>query len=400
MSERGSTPPAKAKRQKPLALDVRVPAQAYSYPVFVGRGVIERLGDELRQVSGGGAHVALISDDVVFPLHGAAVQQALVAQGIEATPIVVPAGEASKSVPVLLDVVDRMFKAGLGRRDAVVALGGGVVGDLAGLAASLYMRGVPVIQCPTSLLAQVDASVGGKVAVDLPAGKNLLGTFHFPLCVLIDPEFLATLPDRELASGAAEMLKHGALFSAEHFHQLVDAADAFFARDFEVMSRLIAASVGLKAACVGRDPWEQGEAGKGRVLLNFGHTLGHAIESASGYSLAHGEAVALGMRASTRVAIARGLATPDLEELFVAALTRLRLPVDLDAWLTGERAAAVERALFADKKKSREQLSFVAIARLGEPSVLSLGARELVGLCRRAGAATGESDASTPTAAS
>ncbi|MEZ4448646.1 MAG: 3-dehydroquinate synthase [Nannocystaceae bacterium] len=351
--------------------------------MLVGRGVIERLADELRQASGAAAQVALVSDDVVFPLHGAAVLQTLAAQGIDAVPIVVPAGEASKNVAVLLDVVDKMLKAGLGRRDAVIALGGGVVGDLAGLAASLYMRGIPVIQCPTSLLAQVDASVGGKVAVDLPAGKNLLGTFHFPLCVLIDPEFLVTLPDRELASGMAEMLKHGALFSAEHFHQLVDAADAFFARDFEVMGRLIAASVSLKAACVGRDPWEQSDAGKGRVLLNFGHTLGHAIESASGYDLAHGEAVALGMRAAARVAVARGLATPDLEDLLVSALTRLRLPTDLDVWLVGERGAAVEKALWSDKKRARDQLSYVVVGRLGEPSVLSLGARELLGLCRR-----------------
>ncbi|MCA9634756.1 MAG: hypothetical protein KC420_01845 [Myxococcales bacterium] len=144
---------------------------------------------------------------------------------------------------------------------------------------------------------------------------------------------------------------------------------------------MVEAAVEAKAAVVERDPDESGY----RQVLNFGHTLGHAIESASGYALAHGEAVALGMRAATRVAIARGLAGPDLEELFVAALTRLRLPVDLDAWLTGERAAAVERALFADKKKSREQLSFVAIARLGEPSVLSLHVRELLALARRSG---------------
>ncbi|MCB9567451.1 MAG: 3-dehydroquinate synthase [Myxococcales bacterium] len=385
MSERSSIPSAPRKRPKPLAIDVRVPAQALSYPVVVGCCVLSRLGEELRQRHGSASRVAVISDDHVFPLHGEAAIRSLEAQGFAVTPVVVPAGEASKQVAVLVDVVDQLLKAGLGRRDAVVALGGGVIGDLAGLAAALFMRGIPVIQCPTSLLAQVDASVGGKVAVDLAAGKNLLGAFHFPLAVLIDPELLATLDDRQLASGLAEMLKHGALFSAEHFQHLVDAADAFFGRDYDVIAPLIATSVGLKAACVGRDPWEQSDAGKGRVLLNFGHTLGHAIEAASNYELAHGEAVALGMLASARVARAKGIAGADLEVTLRDAFARLRLPTDLDVWLSGERGAAVERMLGQDKKRSGGQLSFVVIARLGEPSVLSLHVRELLALARRSG---------------
>ncbi|HGG56621.1 MAG TPA: 3-dehydroquinate synthase [Nannocystis exedens] len=377
MSERGFHPPGARKRVKPIAIDVRVPVQTLSYPVIIGRGVIGLLGEELQRSYLAPTRVALISDDNVFPLHGDAVQGSLEQQGLRVVPIVIAAGEASKRVPVLLDVARQLLRAGFGRGDAVVALGGGVVGDLAGLAAALFMRGIPVIQCPTSLLAQVDASVGGKVAVDLPEGKNLLGAFHFPLAVFIDPEFLTTLDDRQLASGLAEMLKHGALFSPEHFSQLVDSADAFFDRDLQAIAPLIAASVSLKAACVGRDPWEQSSAGKGRVLLNFGHTVGHAIEVASGYTLAHGEAVALGMRAAARIARAKGLAGPELEQTFVSALACLRLPTDLDHWLSGERGKAVERALAQDKKRSDGKVSFVALSQIGDPSVISLNFREL-----------------------
>ncbi len=381
MTESGPT--GKAKRPRPLVLDVHVPAESRSYPVLIGRGSIARIGAELQQRLGRtGATVALVSDTTVAPLHGATVQANLEAQGFTVVPIVIPAGEAHKTPATLLEVLGAMIVSGMGRRDAVVALGGGVIGDLSGLAAALFMRGVPVVQCPTTLLAQVDASVGGKVAVDVTAGKNMVGAFHFPICVLIDPEVLSTLHDRELAQGLAEMLKHALLFAPDHLAALLDAAEAIYARDFDVITPLVATSVGLKAACVGRDPWETGEAGKGRVLLNLGHTVGHAIEAASAYSVPHGEAVALGLRAAARVSEHRGLADPGLEQLVVDALTRLRLPTGLDEWLTGERGAALERALVLDKKRTGGTVSYVALARPGEPSVLSLALRELLGLLR------------------
>ncbi len=382
-----TTPTARTKRARPLVLDVHVPAESDSYPVLIGRGAIGRVGAELLQRLGHPGTVALVSDTTVMPLHGAAVQANLEAQGFTVVPIVIPAGEANKTTAALLEVIGAMIVSGLGRRDAVVALGGGVVGDLSGLAAALFMRGIPVIQCPTTLLAQVDASVGGKVAVDVPAGKNMVGAFHFPLFVLIDPDVLATLADRELAQGLAEMLKHALLFAPDHLTALLAAAPAIHARDFDVLTPLIATSVGLKAACVGRDPWETGEAGKGRVLLNLGHTVGHAIESASAYSVPHGEAVALGLRASARVSELKGIAEPGLEALVVDALTRLRLPTRLDEWLEGERGAAVERALVVDKKRSAGTLSYVALARVGEASVVSLSVRDLLGLLRQRPAA-------------
>lgn len=378
-----SGPTAKSKRPRPLVLDVHVPAESRSYPVLIGRGAISRIGSELQQRLGRTGTVALVSDTTVSPLHGTTVQANLEAAGFTVAPIVIPAGEAHKTTGTLLEVLGAMIVSGMGRRDAVVALGGGVVGDLSGLAAALFMRGVPVIQVPTTLLAQVDASVGGKVAVDVPAGKNMVGAFHFPLFVLIDPEVLSTLDDRVLAQGLAEMLKHALLFAPDHLTALMDAADDIYARNFDVITPLVATSVGLKAACVGRDPWETGEAGKGRVLLNLGHTVGHAIEAASAYEVPHGEAVALGLRAAARISEQKGIAEPGLEALVVDALTRLRLPTGLDEWLVGERGAAVERALVIDKKRSAGTVSYVALARVGEPSVLTLAWRDLIGLLRQ-----------------
>ena len=380
MTESG---PTKTKRPRPLVLDVHVPAESRSYPVLIGRGAITRIGTELQQRLGRTGTVALVSDTTVSSLHGATVQANLEAAGFTVVPIVIPAGEAHKSTGTLLEVLGAMIVSGMGRRDAVVALGGGVVGDLSGLAAALFMRGVPVIQVPTTLLAQVDASVGGKVAVDVPAGKNMVGAFHFPLFVLIDPEVLSTLDDRVLAQGLAEMLKHALLFAPDHLTALMASADAIYARNFDVITPLVATSVGLKAACVGRDPWETGEAGKGRVLLNLGHTVGHAIEAASAYAVPHGEAVALGLRAAARISELKGIAEPGLEALVVDALTRLRLPTGLDEWLVGDRGAAVERALVIDKKRSAGSVSYVGLVRVGEPSVLTLAWRDLIGLLRQ-----------------
>lgn len=366
---------------KPLVLDVSVPTRALSYPVRVGDGLLARLGSEVAR-GGEPRTVALVSDSNVMPLYGAVARKSLEAAGMAVVELVVPAGEASKRPELLLRLVNELVAAGLDRHDVVVALGGGVVGDLTGLAAALFLRGIDVVQCPTSLLAQVDASVGGKVAVDLPAGKNLLGSFHFPRAVLIDTSVLGTLPDSELGCGLAEMLKHGALFSAEHFEQLVVHAEALYARDPSVLPRLVATSVALKAACVSRDPLERAQAGKGRVLLNLGHTLGHALELVSDYALRHGEAVGLGLRAAARLSEAKGLAAPGLEARMVEALMRLRLPVELDEWIDGPRGPAIVRALSNDKKRLGGTITYIALAGIGDPRTLQLTPAEIMALLR------------------
>ena len=361
-----------------IVTDVKVPSEDLSYPVLVGAGVLARLGQELRRAVPRASKVAVISDANVRPLYGPRVREALRGVELEVVELTVPPGEASKSPQQLLSLCNAMLEAGLGRNDAVVALGGGVVGDLAGLVAALFMRGVPVLQCPTSLLAQVDASVGGKVAVDLPAGKNLLGVFHFPRAVLIDPTVLSTLPDVELACGLAEMLKHGALFDRDHFDRLQADADKIYARDATVLSPLVAHSVALKAACVSRDPLEMAGAGKGRVVLNLGHTIGHAIEAASDYRVRHGEAVALGLVAAGRLSLRRGLTQHDLETMFVQALQRLRLPIDLAPWLRAPQLERVEAALRLDKKRDESTVTYIGLAAIGEPRVVKLPIAELI----------------------
>ena len=377
-----STDPSSARRSKPIAISVDVPTHDLGYSVLVGPGLLSRVGKELRRLHPQARRVALISDSNVMPLYGAPVTSTLQEADFEVVAFEVPAGEASKSAEQLFALVDGFVHAELSRRDVVVALGGGVIGDLAGLAAATFMRGISFMQVPTSLLAQVDASVGGKVAIDIPAGKNLFGAFHFPTAVVIDPKVLLTLDDRELGCGLAEMLKHAALFSREHLDKLVAAADSIYARDLDVLSRLAASSVAHKAACVTRDPLEQADAGKGRVVLNLGHTVGHAIESMSNFECRHGEAVALGLRAAARVSEKCGVCEPGMEQLIVEALKALRLPTELDAWISGERGRQMAELLARDKKRGHQSISYVALSRIGEPRIIQLSGDDIVSLLR------------------
>lgn len=367
---------------RPVALEVTVPSEDLSYPVMVGAGLLDNVGDTVRRVCPRARRIALISDHNVMPLYGARVRASLEGGSLTVTSHAIEPGEASKTPERMVALVSALIADGLGRNDAVVALGGGVVGDLAGLVAALFMRGISVVQCPTSLLAQVDASVGGKVAVDLPEGKNLLGAFAFPRAVVIDPSVLETLPDEELGCGLAEMLKHGALFDPEHFDDVRTRADAIYRRDVTVLGPQVATSVALKAACVIRDPMERTDAGKGRVALNLGHTLGHALEVTHGYALKHGQAVGLGLLAAARVSRAHGLADETLEVRIRTALDALRLPTELDSYLEPSKRDGLVDAMARDKKRdAHRQITYIGLAGLGEPRVLSLTPEAILDAC-------------------
>ncbi|MBK8717563.1 MAG: 3-dehydroquinate synthase [Nannocystaceae bacterium] len=355
------------------------PSGARGYGVQVGEGVLEAVAPSVRAAASAATRVGVLSDENVFALHGAPLLARLRAAGLEPVVHVIAPGEASKHIESVLACVDAWAAAGLSRRDAVVALGGGVVTDLAGLVAHLYMRGVPWIAAPSSLLAQVDASVGGKVAVDRPGAKNLLGAFHFPAAVLVDPQLLTTLPRRELACGAAEMIKHALLFAPEELPLLEAAAPALLAGDAVAAMPRVATSIALKAACVAGDPFENAPAG--RVLLNLGHTVGHAIEHASGWAVGHGEAVALGLVAAARVSHHRGLATAELQSRVVEALAAFELPHVLAPWLTPTARPLLAAAIALDKKRGTQAVgtvTYIALRDIGAPEVVAMSIDELM----------------------
>lgn len=317
------------------------------YEVVIGRGL---LGQAASQISPYvvGPRLAVVSDETVAALHGADLINALNAAGIEADLLAVPPGEGSKTMGTLTGLLDQLLGLGLDRRSAILALGGGVVGDLAGLSAALFMRGIPVIQAPTTLLAQVDSSVGGKTAVDTPHGKNLIGAFHHPRRVLADLDVLDTLPDRQMRAGAAEILKAAMLADVDFFDWLEGNIEGVLARDPEPLERAIARAVEIKAAIVAEDPTEKGR----RALLNLGHTFAHAIEVEAGFeddSVLHGEAVALGCVLAFRLSERLGRVSPkDVRR--VERLTALAgLPTEIEALGLFEPDALIAR-MAGDKK--------------------------------------------------
>lgn len=328
------------------------------YRVLVGAGALGALDSLVAGIAAD--RWVVIADAAVAAYHADAVLAQLTgASGRPALLLTVPPGEAHKSREHWATLTDRMLAAGCGRDTAVLALGGGVVGDLAGFVAATYMRGLPVVQAPTTLLAMVDASVGGKVAVDTPAGKNLVGAFHPPALVVIDPTTLATLPAADLRAGAVEALKHGVIASPAHF---ADAA-ALLAHEAnanapDALAALVAASVGIKARVVADDPRERGR----RHVLNFGHTIGHAIELLSGYTLRHGEAVAIGMVVEATAAERAGITAVGTADRIRGALTVGGLPtsppptIDADAILDAARL---------DKKARRGAVEYAVPTHIG-----------------------------------
>lgn len=337
---------------------------AHPYTISIGPGLLDDtalLAGTLR----GDAFV--ISDDQVAPLYLQRVVEALsrARPGGRIGHWVLPAGEASKTLARFGEAIAAIADAGLRRDATVYALGGGVVGDLAGFAAAAWMRGIDCVQLPTTLLAMVDSSVGGKTAVDLPQGKNLVGAFHPPRAVLADTAALRTLPPRELRAGLAEVVKHGAIVDAPFLDWLEANADALLAGDDAALAEAIARSCAHKAAIVERDPYEHGD----RALLNFGHTFGHAIETGQGYGgLNHGEAVAVGMVQAARLSERLGLAPAADTARLRALLQRFGLPVSPPPGLDADALLAHMRL---DKKAQSGGLRFIVWDGAGRARVLA-----------------------------
>jgi 3-dehydroquinate synthase len=308
---------------------------------------------------------AIVTDANVERFHLKTLEHALAAAGIASSAIVLPAGEATKSYEHLAILCDRLLASGIERRDTILAFGGGVIGDLAGFAAAILRRGIDFIQIPTTLLAQVDSSVGGKTGINSPLGKNLIGAFHQPKAVLADIALLDTLPARELAAGYAEVAKCGLLGDAAFFAWLEQAAPRVFAGDHAARIRAIRVSCEAKARVVAEDENEWGV----RALLNLGHTFAHALEAATGYGarLLHGEAVALGMVLAFRFSERLGLCAPGAADRVASHLAAARLPTSL-ADIEGSLpdAAGLMRIMRQDKKAEAGKLTFILVRGIGE----------------------------------
>ena len=329
-----------------------------SYDIIIDRGILYRMGDLIRPLTAGKAFV--ITDTNVGPLYAPRVLEALRGAGIRCELLTLPAGEPTKAFGTLPGIYERMAAFGLTRRDLVLTLGGGVIGDLGGFAAASYLRGVPFVQLPTSLLAQVDSSVGGKVAVDLPQGKNLVGAFHQPRAVLADTDALSSLSDHFFADGMAEVVKTACIRDEALFDLLCDCARQENPRQglMERIEEIVARCCEIKAAIVEADEQDNGE----RMLLNFGHTVGHAIEGVEQYrGHSHGQAVGIGMVAVTRLSERSGQTPEGTAERIASLLQALSLPTE---W--AGPAGELRPYLGRDKKNLGSTLTVVVLERLGK----------------------------------
>ncbi len=336
---------------------VRVVSASGAYPVRVGAGSLDRLVDHALDAAPA-RRCALVSDATVDGLWGSSVAERLRGGGFDVVRLTFPAGEAHKTRATWATLTDALLEAGLGRDCCVVSLGGGVVGDVAGFVAATYLRGVPFVQLPTTTLAMIDASVGGKTGVDHPAGKNLVGAFHAPAAVLADPVFLSTLSRDLRAQGYAEAVKHGVLVDASHARWLARRAPGLLRGDVDLVRRAVARAVRIKADVVSADEFESGR----RAILNFGHTVAHALELASDYGLAHGRAVAVGMVAEARVGEALGFTEPGTAEEIRELVHAFGLPSD-DARL--RRPDRLVAAMRRDKKNRRGVVRMVRLPAVG-----------------------------------
>src|SRR5580704_10099899 len=358
---------------------VRVDLGERSYDILIGKGLLSQAARYLRPLKLGKRGV-IITDTNVEPLYAGALCDALGKGGFAAEVLSVPAGEASKSLRQANRLFEKLPALGLDRHSFLIALGGGVVGDLAGYVAACYLRGIALVQIPTSLLAQVDSSVGGKTGVNLPQGKNLVGAFYQPKLVLADTDTLGTLPERELRSGFAEVIKHGAIRDMAFFEWLEHEYKRVLALDPEAVAHVVRRCCEIKAEVVSADERESGL----RAILNFGHTVGHAMETLSDYTgLLHGEAISMGMCAGTQLSLMHGGFNETEAKRLRGLIAASGLPTRLGRTF---RPGELLEATRLDKKAREGKLRFVLLKRLGEAfvsnAVTDADLKEVVDVCR------------------
>jgi shikimate kinase/3-dehydroquinate synthase len=331
------------------------------YPIFVGYGLLDKLGEELKKVTS--SHVAIvISDENVSRLYGDRVEKVLRNAGFAVNFFIVPPGEKTKSINTAIEIYNFLIKKRVERDDILIALGGGMIGDLAGFVAATYLRGIPLIQVPTSLIGIVDASIGGKVAVNHPEGKNLIGAFYQPNFVLADTRALATLPERELTSGWAEVVKYGLILDKEFFEFLESNVDRLTKLEQDVVNESIIHSASLKAQVVSQDEKERGQ----RIILNYGHTIAHGLEAATRYiDFLHGEAVAIGMMGAAKLSQRLGILPASVVKRQQSLLRKFGLPTVF----SGVNLAEITKAMEVDKKTRAKEIRWVLLEDIGKTAI-------------------------------
>lgn len=339
-----------------------------TYEVLIGSGLLQKAGEEVKKVISP-CKAAIVTDSTVVHLYEETVRQSLTEAGFSVCTFVFPAGEASKNIHTLSHLLEFLAKEEMTRTDLIVALGGGVTGDLAGFGAAVYLRGIPFVQIPTTFLAAIDSSVGGKTAVDLEAGKNLAGAFYQPKLVLCDTDVLQTLPEVVFADGIAEALKYGVLGDAALFEKI---AGGDFRQDLE---EIIETCVSMKRDVVEEDEFDTGK----RQLLNLGHTFGHAIEQKSHFQMTHGHAVAIGMHLIAKAAEAKGIAEKGIASVIAKALEQNQLPKE-----TTFSPAEVAEGTLRDKKRRGGTISFVFPKKIGDCEIVKIPVEEVEALARTA----------------
>ncbi|TKB09373.1 3-dehydroquinate synthase [Desulforhopalus sp. IMCC35007] len=328
-----------------------------SYPIIIEKGCLERIGDDLKKRAIGNRY-CVVADDRVAEIYGPQLMKTLAGAGLKAEIITFPMGEANKNLATVATLASQLARLGFDRKDAIIAFGGGVSGDIAGFLASSYMRGIPFVQIPTTLLAQVDSSVGGKTGVDIPEGKNLVGAFYQPKAVYIDIDVLSTLPKEELLGGLGEVIKYGVIRDREFFDYLLEAREAILQLDPASLEKVIFTCCKIKADVVSEDEREGGV----RRILNYGHTIGHAVEGASDYSIIHGLAVSIGMVAAANLAVLNNVMPKEEAGQVVQILTDYKMPITVPGELDRRR---IKEYLLTDKKTVAGTVFFVLPTTIG-----------------------------------